>query len=212
MLATADVQAMFLHETRNGGPTFSRRVGHVNPQDSQYKSTSTCLFARQASEVAGHAVRNRCFDACFLGMVVNHPVSIGHITSLDSPQNGHVTPCGTSFILLCGPETLNVFWHPVQVTIFSITQLTTSPYFSLLLFSPTGLSGLPGSRLRRGLAGFAGTLSLFLRSSAVIVLSRAFAAAFPLGLAEGERCQAGPRLFPCPSSQPRSPQGQLLSR
>ncbi len=61
--------------------------------------------------------------AIFLGAccgVVVNPVSSGHITSLDSPQNGHVTPCGTSFILLYGPETLNVFWHFVQVTIFSI--------------------------------------------------------------------------------------------
>lgn len=47
-------------------------------------------------------------------------VSIGHITSFDPPQNGHVTPCGISFNLACGPETLNVFWHFVQVTIFSI--------------------------------------------------------------------------------------------
>jgi len=57
--------------------------------------------------------------ACFVGIVVN-PVSMGHITSLDSPQNGHVTPCGTPFVVLYGPETLNVFWHFVQVTIFSI--------------------------------------------------------------------------------------------
>jgi hypothetical protein len=48
-----------------------------------------------------------------------NPVSMGHITSSDSPQNGHTTACGTSFILLCGPETLNVFLHFVQVTIFS---------------------------------------------------------------------------------------------
>jgi hypothetical protein len=86
--------------------------------------------------VAWHAVRNRYLGACFSGIVVN-PASIGHTTSLDSPQNGHVTPCGTSFVLLCGPETLNVFWHFVQVTIFSILN-------SLLLLSPTGLSGLPG--------------------------------------------------------------------
>jgi hypothetical protein len=68
-----------------------------------------------------------------LGIVVN-PVSIGHISSLDSPQNGQVTPCGTSFIPLRGPETLNVFRHFVQVTIFSIL-------ISLLLFSSAGLSG-----------------------------------------------------------------------
>jgi hypothetical protein len=60
-----------------------------------------------------------------------NPVSIGHITSLDSPQNGQVIPCGTSFIPLSVPETLNVLWHFVQVTIFSILN-------SLLLFSPMG--------------------------------------------------------------------------
>jgi hypothetical protein len=70
--------------------------------------------------------------ACFSGIVVN-PVSIGHITSLDAPQNGQVKPCDTSFTLLYGPETLNVFWHFVQVTIFSILN-------SLLLLSSTGLS------------------------------------------------------------------------
>jgi len=74
--------------------------------------------------------------ACFVGIVVN-PVSMGHITSLDSPQNGHVTPCGTPFVVLYGPETLNVFWHFVQVTIFSIFN----SYFCSLR---RGLSGLPG--------------------------------------------------------------------
>jgi hypothetical protein len=64
-------------------------------------------------------------------------VSIGHIISLDSLQNGQVKPCGTSFTLLYGPETLNVFWHLVQVTIFSILN-------SLLLLGSTGLSGIPG--------------------------------------------------------------------
>jgi hypothetical protein len=55
----------------------------------------------------------------FFGMVVN-PVSIGHFTSLSSSQNGHVTPCGASFALLYGPETVNVFLHFMQVMIFSI--------------------------------------------------------------------------------------------
>ena len=52
-----------------------------------------------------------------------NPVSIGHFTSLGSPQNGHVTPCGTSFARLNGPETVNVFLHFVQVIIFSIRTL-----------------------------------------------------------------------------------------
>jgi hypothetical protein len=56
---------------------------------------------------------------CFVGIVVN-PVSIGHLMSLGSPQNGHVTPCGVPFALLNGPETVNVFLHFVQVMIFSI--------------------------------------------------------------------------------------------
>jgi hypothetical protein len=64
---------------------------------------------------------------CFGGIVVK-PVSIGHITSLCSPQNGQVTPCATCFITLYGPETLNVFLHVVQVMIFSITaSLHSSP-------------------------------------------------------------------------------------
>jgi hypothetical protein len=49
-----------------------------------------------------------------------NPVSIGHFMSLGSPQNGHVTGWGTSFALLYGPETVNVFLHFVQVMIFSI--------------------------------------------------------------------------------------------
>jgi hypothetical protein len=75
------------------------------------------------------------------------PVSIGHITSLDPPQNGHATPCGTSFTQLGGPETLNVLRHFVQVTIFSTLN-------SLLLFSPPGavfwvvVLTLPGSTRR----------------------------------------------------------------
>jgi hypothetical protein len=56
---------------------------------------------------------------CFFGTVVS-PVSIGHFTSLGSPQNGHATPWGISFALLYGPETVNVFLHLVQVMIFSI--------------------------------------------------------------------------------------------
>jgi hypothetical protein len=53
------------------------------------------------------------------GIVVN-AVSIGHFTSFGSPQNGHVTPCGVSFALLNGPETVKVFLHFVQVMIFSM--------------------------------------------------------------------------------------------
>src|ERR1700739_1128592 len=60
-----------------------------------------------------------CQALFFFGMVVN-PVSIGHFTSLSSPQNGHVTPCATSFALLYGPDTVKVFLHFVQVMIFSI--------------------------------------------------------------------------------------------
>jgi hypothetical protein len=46
---------------------------------------------------------------------------IGHFTSLGSPQNGHVTPCGTSFALLYAPDTVKVFLQDldVQVMIFS---------------------------------------------------------------------------------------------
>jgi hypothetical protein len=76
-----------------------------------------------------------------------NPVSIGHITSLDAPQNGHLPPCGTSFTLLCGPEILNVFRHFVQVTIFSILN-------SLLLLSSTGLSRPSGQWRSRGPAQF----------------------------------------------------------
>jgi hypothetical protein len=46
-------------------------------------------------------------------------VSIGHFTSLVATQNRHVTLCGTSFALLYGPETVNVFLHFMQVIIFS---------------------------------------------------------------------------------------------
>jgi hypothetical protein len=60
-----------------------------------------------------------CQALFFFGIVVN-PVSIGHFTTLGSPQNGHVTPCGTSFALLYDPETVNVFLHFMQVMIFSI--------------------------------------------------------------------------------------------
>jgi hypothetical protein len=79
---------------------------------------------------------NRYLGTCFSGIVVN-TVFIGHITSLDPPQNGHATPCGASFTQLVGPETLNVLRHFVQVTIFSILN-------SLLPFSLTGLTGLLG--------------------------------------------------------------------
>jgi hypothetical protein len=48
-----------------------------------------------------------------------NPVSIGHFTSLVATQNGHVILCGTSFALLYGPETVNVFLHFMQVMIFS---------------------------------------------------------------------------------------------
>lgn len=58
--------------------------------------------------------------ALLFGIVVN-PVSIGHFTSLVATQNGHVTLCGTSFALLYGPETVNVFLHCMQVMIFSKT-------------------------------------------------------------------------------------------
>jgi hypothetical protein len=68
---------------------------------------------------ASEFVRTAIQALCFFGIVVN-PVSIGHFTSLGSPQNGHVTPCGVSFELLNGPETVNVFLHFVQVMIFSI--------------------------------------------------------------------------------------------
>ena len=69
---------------------------------------------------ASEFVRTAIQTLCFFGIVVN-PASIGHFTSLGSPQNGHVTPCGVSFALLNAPETVNVFLHFVQVMIFSMT-------------------------------------------------------------------------------------------
>jgi hypothetical protein len=79
-------------------------------------------------------VRTAVQALCFFGIVVN-PVSIGHFTSLGSPQNGHVTRCGTSFARLNGPETVNVFLHDVQVMIFSI-------YASPWSVSPLGLESV----------------------------------------------------------------------
>ena len=76
-----------------------------------YLLNSTC----SASEVVRTAIQ----VLCLFGIVVN-PVSIGHFTSLASPQNGHLAPCGVSLALLNGPETVNVFLHFVQVMIFSI--------------------------------------------------------------------------------------------
>jgi len=67
---------------------------------------------RSAPAPAFHAL-------CFFGIVVN-PLSLGHLTSLAPPQNGHVKRCGTSSARLNGPETVNVFLHFMQVRIFSI--------------------------------------------------------------------------------------------
>ena len=77
------------------------------------------LYPLAPAGLADGIVRTATQALFFLGIVVN-PVPIGHFTSLASLQNGHVTPCGASFALLNGPETVNVFLHDVQVMIFSI--------------------------------------------------------------------------------------------
>ena len=48
------------------------------------------------------------------------PSGLATLPRLTSPQNGHVTPRGTSFAVLCGPDTVKVFLHFAQVVIFSI--------------------------------------------------------------------------------------------
>jgi hypothetical protein len=82
---------------------------------------------------ASEFVRTAIQALCFFGIVVN-PVSIGHFTSLGSPQNGHVTPCGVSFALLNGPETVNVFLHFVQVMIFSMICSFAAFWHAVLAF------------------------------------------------------------------------------
>lgn len=53
-----------------------------------------------------------------------NPPSIGHITALVSPQNGHVTVWCVSFALLRTPEeTLNIFPHFLQEASFPCTRI-----------------------------------------------------------------------------------------
>ena len=72
----------------------------------------------------------------------------GHITSLECSQKGHVIPCGTFCVALYGPESLKVFLHFLQVTIFSIIAPKISPKLKTRLPATAGAAPVQAAAVR----------------------------------------------------------------